>query len=84
MSGSRLVDRIGDYDHWMAFVLLGYVGGKMLWDSRGKSVEKHAKDPTRGVSLVVLSAAAGARIPGTQYRFWQFRQDVSIGNRAVS
>lgn len=57
LAGSRLVDRIGDYDHWVAFGLLGYVGGKMLWDSRGKSVEKHDKDPTRGISLIVLSVA---------------------------
>ncbi len=47
------------YDHWIAFGLLAYVGGNMI---RGafKGADKKPedkKDPTKGLSLVILSIA---------------------------
>lgn len=44
-------------DHWAAFGLLAFIGGKMIWESfrRGGGAER--ADPTRGWSLVVLSLA---------------------------
>lgn len=46
------------FDHWIAFGLLAYVGGKMLWEALHKEeAETTASDPTRGWSLVVLSVA---------------------------
>jgi len=32
--GSRLGPFVQAWDHWLAFVLLGAIGGKMLWESR--------------------------------------------------
>jgi len=48
---------IAALDHWIAFGLLGFIGGKMIYEScRGKQrLEK--KDPTRGWQLVILSLA---------------------------
>ena len=31
--GSQLADLITPIDHWIAFALLAFVGGKMLWDA---------------------------------------------------
>lgn len=31
--GARFAGSIGLYDHWIAFVLLTAIGGKMIWDS---------------------------------------------------
>lgn len=31
--GSTFADRIAPFDHWVAFGLLGLVGGKMLWEA---------------------------------------------------
>ncbi len=31
--GSQFLWLIAPVDHWIAFVLLGYIGGKMLWDA---------------------------------------------------
>ena len=46
------------FDHWIAFGLLAYVGGKMLWEAlHKKDDEAGTSDPTRGWSLVVLSVA---------------------------
>jgi putative Mn2+ efflux pump MntP len=46
------------WDHWMAFVLLGVVGGRMIYESvRSDDGGPTRTDPTRGWSLVVLSIA---------------------------
>lgn len=55
--GSTVVEYISAYDHWLAFVLLGYVGGKMIWESFAGGEERLKGDPTKGASLVVLSVA---------------------------
>ena len=43
--------------HWVAFELLGLIGGKMLWDAFSRKEKKWVSDPTRGLMLVVLSVA---------------------------
>ncbi len=57
LAGSQLRSYIADYDHWIAFALLGYVGGKMLGEAFCDKAAKTAGDPTRGLSLVTLSIA---------------------------
>ncbi|HEX9850181.1 MAG TPA: manganese efflux pump MntP family protein [Candidatus Deferrimicrobium sp.] len=59
LAGMSVVGYIKGYDRWLAFVLLGYIGGKMVYEGiRGGRVEGNdGKDPTRGMSLVVLSVA---------------------------
>lgn len=58
-SGMHLLSYIERYDHWIAFSLLILVGGKMLIEAfhDDEDDEKNPKDPTRSVSLVVLSVA---------------------------
>ncbi len=48
---------IAEWDHWLAFGLLGLVGGKMLWESIEEKRFDSREDPTRGFSLVMLSVA---------------------------
>ncbi len=58
-AGETLVRHIGKYDHWVAFALLLGVGGKMIYESLEPEKESEAErsDPTRGISLLVLSVA---------------------------
>ena len=57
-AGLTVADRIQAYDHWIAFALLSFVGGKMLWEARTTEDETdHSGDPTRGWTLVTLSIA---------------------------
>ncbi len=58
-AGRTISDYIVDYDHWIAFVLLAYIGSKMIWDSiKNSEADMFAdKDPTKGFTLVVLSVA---------------------------
>ena len=31
--GSQFMGIIGPIDHWIAFILLAFIGGKMLWEA---------------------------------------------------
>lgn len=47
------------FDHWVAFGLLAFVGGRMIYSAAfgGGQDAKPSADPTRGWSLVILSVA---------------------------
>jgi putative Mn2+ efflux pump MntP len=48
---------IVDYDHWIAFALLAFVGGRMIHEAFEDDEDKPATDPTRGLTMVILSVA---------------------------
>ena len=57
-AGSAVYSAIAPIDHWVAFVLLGIVGGKMIASGiRGPTEEAIRVDPTKGWDLVMLSVA---------------------------
>jgi putative Mn2+ efflux pump MntP len=59
-AGSTALKYIGKYDHWIAFALLAFVGGKMILEaipSRNHREDCLLQDPTRGWKLVFLSVA---------------------------
>lgn len=56
--GEELSGYIGAWAPWAALVLLGYVGGKMLWEAfHHEDDSADRADPTRGWQLVSLSVA---------------------------
>ncbi|MBN2581237.1 MAG: manganese efflux pump [Pirellulales bacterium] len=57
LAGKQVAESIKAFDHWIAFGLLAYVGGKMLWEARRDKPPGAAADPTRGLTLVTLSLA---------------------------
>ena len=57
LAGTTVSSYIKAYDHWVAFGLLGLIGGKMMWDAISKKEKKWVSDPTRGLMLVILSVA---------------------------
>ncbi len=57
-AGTSVRPWIEGWDHWLAFILLCVVGGRMIIEStRGSDGERIHSDPTRGWSLVLLSIA---------------------------
>lgn len=49
---------IETYDHWAAFLLLFFVGGNMIREAvQHKEIEPKKSDPTKGMTLVMLSIA---------------------------
>jgi putative Mn2+ efflux pump MntP len=57
-AGFLVRNYIEQYDHWVAFGLLAFVGGHMLKEAFDtEDGEKERKDPTRGLTMVMLSVA---------------------------
>ncbi len=56
-TGSGLAGMIADYDHWVAFGLLAMVGIRMIVSGAGSRKKSQAHDPSRGLTLIVLSVA---------------------------
>jgi putative Mn2+ efflux pump MntP len=54
-AGSYIIDFIAAYDHWVAFGLLAFVGGKMIWESLHEKEER--TDITRWRYLFILAVA---------------------------
>ncbi|MGI5837154.1 MAG: manganese efflux pump MntP family protein, partial [Chloroflexota bacterium] len=57
IAGSLVSEQIRSFDHWLAFGLLAFIGGKMIWEALQPEDGCVKGDPTRGVSLVMLSVA---------------------------
>ncbi len=58
LAGISIEAWISPLDHWIAFGLLAAIGGKMIYEAIRDQPEKEtAADPTKGLSLVVLSVA---------------------------
>jgi len=56
-AGTTFVRFIEGYDHWIAFGLLAYVGGKMIKESFEEKRHEIGADPTRKWTLVMLAIA---------------------------
>lgn len=58
--GTSLAQFVANIDHWVAFLLLLWVGGKMIREgisSTEEVMEENCEDQTRGLSLMMLSVA---------------------------
>jgi putative Mn2+ efflux pump MntP len=56
-AGTTIVRYISAYDHWVAFGLLAFVGGRMVWSGFHPEEGSQKNDPSRGWTLVLLSIA---------------------------
>jgi len=57
-AGKSFEGFIGSYDHWLAFVLLAAVGGKMIYEAFTiEDVDKKPPNPSSLLALLVLSIA---------------------------
>ena len=57
LAGAHFADRIETIDHWVAFVLLGAIGAKMIRDSFSREEEKPERSPFRPANLLTLAVA---------------------------
>jgi putative Mn2+ efflux pump MntP len=57
LAGSTVVELIAGFDHWIAFALLAFIGGKMIGEGLEKEIDEEKADQTRGWPLLLLSIA---------------------------
>ena len=55
--GTWIAQLVAHYDHWVAFMLLAIVGGRMIKEGTNPEPKAIIHNPTKGLSLVLLSLA---------------------------
>lgn len=55
--GISFVSYFRAIDHWIAFALLAFVGFRMICEGFDPKSEEQKKDPSRGMTMVMLSVA---------------------------
>ena len=55
--GISFVSYFRAFDHWIAFLLLAFVGIRMISEGMDKTSETQKKDPSKGMTMVMLSVA---------------------------
>ena len=55
--GVSFVSYFKAVDHWIAFFLLAFVGIRMIREGLDTTSESHKNDPSRGMTMVLLSIA---------------------------
>ena len=76
--GSRFAQYITRYDHWIAFVLLLFIGGKMVWDTLhedGKEEEEFSNErlDLKELLLMAVATSIDALAVGISFAFLQVR-----------
>ena len=56
-AGTQIAQYFSRFDHWIAFALLTYVGGKMIHSGLHPEEKSCDNDPSRKLNLVILSVA---------------------------
>ena len=69
----KFTDKIIAYDHWVAFILLGFIGGKMLISSFKKDSKEPQAVSLKPARMLVLSIATSidALAVGISFAFLQ-------------
>ncbi len=57
LAGTAMASVIAPIDHWIAFILLSIVGGRMVRSENEADTETAQYDPSRGFTLVMLATA---------------------------
>jgi len=57
LAGETIVHYVKEFDHWIAFALLGYVGINLIRSGMNKGGKAFEQDPSTGRTLVILSFA---------------------------
>ena len=55
--GASVAQFIASFDHWIAFLLLIFVGGRMIREGFREGASPFATNPSKGFTLVLLSVA---------------------------
>ncbi|MDR2664841.1 MAG: manganese efflux pump MntP family protein [Oscillospiraceae bacterium] len=70
LAGSQFADSIAQYDHWVAFCLLAFIGGKMVYDSFNEKGEDKPVPPNfRNTLTLAFATSVDALAVGVSFSF---------------
>lgn len=73
LAGRTVLNFVSGYDHWVAFILLALVGGRMIYESFRPASSRRRIDISKGILLVTLAVATSidALAVGLTFAFLQ-------------
>jgi len=79
-AGTYFAKYVQSLEHWVAFVLLGFIGGKMIKDSFSKEEEKTDTHPFMFMKMLLLAIATSidALAVGVTYAFFELNIFIAI------
>jgi putative Mn2+ efflux pump MntP len=81
-AGSYILEFIEGFDHWIAFGLLAFVGGRMIWESFHEEEKKMDITRWRFLFILAIATSLDALAVGLSFAFLQvnlFMASVTIG-----
>ena len=72
-TGKLFADRIQQFDHWIAFVVISFIGVKMIIESYSQKKENPNKDPFNVIKMLLLAIATSidALMVGVTFAFFK-------------
>jgi putative Mn2+ efflux pump MntP len=72
-TGINFVNKIQNFDHWIAFALLGFIGAKMIKESFSKEEKKLNDNPFQMIKMLLLAIATSidALAVGITFSFFE-------------
>lgn len=69
--GSQIKEYMVEFDHWIGFILLSLIGGKMIWESFKKEGKKKEFNPLKTMVLIGIAVATSidALVVGVSFAF---------------
>ncbi len=84
LAGQTVVDLVAQYDHWVAFVLLALVGGRMIWESfHSGEGRRENTEITKGLLLLTLSVATSIDALAVGLTFAFMEVDIVLASSTI-
>lgn len=89
-AGAAFAQQIEDFDHWIAFVLLAVIGGRMIWESFSKETEQEdaSLSPKKMLPLAVATSidalAVGVSFAFLQVEIWSSASIIGVVTLVLS
>ena len=81
--GNTILPYIEKFDHWIAFILLAWIGIRMIKEGLSHEAREMNDDPTRGGKLVLLSIATSIDALGVGLSLSILNTDVTVSSLMI-
>ncbi len=85
-AGAAVVEKISRFDHWLAFVILAFIGGKMIWEALGKEngESKKEKSIMHFPTLLLLSIATSLDALAVGFSFAMVNVNIRLAGAIIA
>jgi putative Mn2+ efflux pump MntP len=83
LAGRAVIDIIAAYDHWLAFALLVFIGGRMIWESFQKKSDEKARNYHGWLTLLALSIATSIDALAVGLSFAFLEVDIAVASATI-